>query len=200
LCPALCSTSARAAAVGTITEHPVPALMSEPAGIARGPDGNAWFTEHLGNQIGRITVAGSIAQLEIPIASSRPVGIAAGPDGNMWFTQALGDEIGRVTVASGADLSVALSASPNPVISRGPLTYTLTMANGGPQHATRVTVADELPDTHYGWVSSTQGICIRSTGTNIRPGAGRSHAIPVGSRQAPARRSRPESPPRSRER
>ncbi len=37
---------------GTITEFPVPNLLSE---IAAGPDGNLWFTEDSGNKIGRIT-------------------------------------------------------------------------------------------------------------------------------------------------
>jgi len=38
-----------------ITEFPLPSPGSGPAGIAAGPDDNLWFTEQLGNKIGRIT-------------------------------------------------------------------------------------------------------------------------------------------------
>jgi hypothetical protein len=40
---------------GSITEFRVPTAKSSPLGIAAGPDGNLWFTEAYGNQIGRIT-------------------------------------------------------------------------------------------------------------------------------------------------
>ena len=33
---------------GTITEYPLPTAGSSPGGIAAGPDGNLWFTEHCG--------------------------------------------------------------------------------------------------------------------------------------------------------
>jgi streptogramin lyase len=38
-----------------VTEFPLPTANSIPAGITAGPDGNLWFTEFNGNQIGRIT-------------------------------------------------------------------------------------------------------------------------------------------------
>jgi hypothetical protein len=70
--------------------------------ITAGPDGNLWFTEILGKQIGRITPDGSIT--EFPLGgppSSDPNYITAGPDGNLWFTEdtALpnGNQIGRIT-------------------------------------------------------------------------------------------------------
>ena len=43
-----------------ITEFSIPTATSGPYGIAAGPDGNLWFTEGFGNQIGRITTAGAI--------------------------------------------------------------------------------------------------------------------------------------------
>ena len=70
------------------TEFPVPTADSRPSGIAAGPDGNLWFTECDGNQIGRITTGGVITEFPIPTASSGPQGITAGPDGNLWFTEA----------------------------------------------------------------------------------------------------------------
>ena len=60
---------------------------SVPIGIAAGPDGNLWFTEDVGNRIGRITTAGVVTEFPFRRASSEPVGIAAGPDGNLWFTE-----------------------------------------------------------------------------------------------------------------
>ncbi len=56
--------------------------------IARGPDGNMWFTAAYNSEnqpyIGKITMSGQIT--EYPI-DSQADGIVAGPDGNMWFTQ-----------------------------------------------------------------------------------------------------------------
>jgi streptogramin lyase len=69
--------------------------------ITAGPDGNVWFTEHIGGRIGRITPTGEIT--EFPVAAPdrpRPGAITAGPDGNVWFTfiqQGSADGIGRIT-------------------------------------------------------------------------------------------------------
>src|SRR5205085_3197088 len=56
-----------------------------PLGIATGPDGNLWFTEHYGNRIGVITTAGVVTnEFSTGIsADSGPLGITAGPDGNL---------------------------------------------------------------------------------------------------------------------
>ena len=66
-----------------------------PIGIVSGPDGNLWFTEFNGNQIGRIT------QFVVPSLKSGPFGITPGPDGKIWFTEygltaKTGDKIGRL--------------------------------------------------------------------------------------------------------
>ncbi|MFY9549893.1 MAG: PQQ-dependent sugar dehydrogenase, partial [Thermoanaerobaculia bacterium] len=47
--------------------------------------------------------------------------------------------------AAYADLSIAMSDTPDPVCQGQPLTYTLNVANGGPSRATTVTVIDTLP-------------------------------------------------------
>jgi virginiamycin B lyase len=73
---------------------------SGPSGIAAGPDGNMWFTEWDGSQIGRITPAGVVTEFSAGITpGSHPNGIAAGPDGNLWFTEYTGNQIGRITPA-----------------------------------------------------------------------------------------------------
>ena len=61
-----------------------------------GPDGNLWFTEDAGNNIGRITPAGEITEFPLPTPGSGPAGITVGPDGNLWFTEQIGNKIGRI--------------------------------------------------------------------------------------------------------
>src|SRR5439155_23755363 len=70
------------AATGAINEFPIATTNSGPVGIARGPDGNLWFTEATGNKIGQITPSGTITEFSLP-SSSRPVGIAAGSDNTL---------------------------------------------------------------------------------------------------------------------
>ncbi len=65
--------------------------------IARGADGNLWFTESAG-RIGRITTAGVITEFSAGL-SFRPGSIALGPDGNMWFTERAGAKVGKITPA-----------------------------------------------------------------------------------------------------
>ena len=62
------------------------------------PDGNLWFTENLGNKIGRITT-GARSRSFPSRRRRRLSGITAGPDGNLWFTEADGNKIGRITTA-----------------------------------------------------------------------------------------------------
>ena len=72
-------------------------ICHEPEGITAGPDGNLWFTEYAGGQIGMIDpTTHAITEFAIPNATSDPYGIAAGPDGNLWFTEYGGNEIGMI--------------------------------------------------------------------------------------------------------
>jgi streptogramin lyase len=87
-------------AAAQVKLFPITTASTLPEGIAAGPDGNLWFTEALGNKIGRMTTAGAmLSEFSIPTADAFAEGIAAGPDGNMWFTEAFADKIGRVTPA-----------------------------------------------------------------------------------------------------
>jgi len=89
-----------AAAAQTILTYSTPTANSQPLGIAAGSDGALWFTEGLGNKIGRITTAGMITnEFVIPTANSIPAGIAAGSDGALWFTEEDGNKIGRITTS-----------------------------------------------------------------------------------------------------
>ncbi len=89
---------------GVITEFPIPSssnacgppsLSTCPAVITAGPDGNMWFTEQFGNNIGSITPAGVITEFPVPTNLSRPYGIIAGPDCNLWFTEIIANKIGK---------------------------------------------------------------------------------------------------------
>ena len=89
----------------TLAEFPI-SISNRANYITAGPDGNLWFTESVGNSIGRITLTGTVSEFPLPVASS-PQGIAAGPDGNLWFTEfgstpapystLGGNNIGRIT-------------------------------------------------------------------------------------------------------
>jgi len=72
-------------------------VNSLPTTITAGPDGNLWFTESLGNRIGRITPAGAVTEFSGLPAESDPTGIVAGPDGDLWFTEALNSGVARMT-------------------------------------------------------------------------------------------------------
>src|SRR5260370_11804174 len=81
-----------------MTAFRLTATDQKPSDIAAGRDGNMWFTEIVGNQIGRITRQGVIAEFPLPHGNGGLDGIILGPDGNMWFTEC-GDKIGRITLA-----------------------------------------------------------------------------------------------------
>jgi streptogramin lyase len=97
-----------------------PALPRQtfPTDLARGPDGNMWFTDEGVNSeglnlIGRITPAGAVKEYPIPSSPlpfpeyvGGPLAIAAGAESDTWFTDGREDEsghsfIGRVTPAGG---------------------------------------------------------------------------------------------------
>ena len=85
------TTSSSSRTPGMIAEYPVPKASSAPDAITRGPDGNVWFTEDAGDQVGRITPAGVISEYHVPPPQDTLqslAGIVTGPDGNIWLTQA----------------------------------------------------------------------------------------------------------------
>jgi virginiamycin B lyase len=89
-----------ASGVGTVTIYTNTGI-NDPIGIAAGPDGALWFTNHGNNSIGRITTAGAVTNFTDP-SISLPYGITVGPDGAMWFTEFFGfsghtHSIGRIT-------------------------------------------------------------------------------------------------------
>jgi hypothetical protein len=89
--------------------------------ITAGPDGALWFTDPVGNQIGRIATTGNgcslsspcITEYPVPLANSHPETITAGPDGALWFTGGYTGEGGNIMQAipaarrNGVDLSAS---------------------------------------------------------------------------------------------
>ena len=94
---ALAVTAAVAAQQIAIGGYPLPTAMSQPQGIAVGPDGALWFTESYGNKIGRITTTGAVTEYPVLTAGSKPWAITAGY-GALWFTELTANQIGCITL------------------------------------------------------------------------------------------------------
>jgi streptogramin lyase len=71
-----------ATSAGAVTAAPAVTGIDYPWGIAAGIDGALWYTNYLGNSIGRITTGGQVTAYTGTGISS-PVGIAQGGDGYM---------------------------------------------------------------------------------------------------------------------
>ena len=87
--------------------------------MARGPDGNLWFTvvyltgpEFMtsGGRLGFATRDGHVDTVALPTPNSGPAGITTGPDGALWFTESAANQIGR----RGADGNFNEYALPTP--------------------------------------------------------------------------------------
>jgi len=130
-----------------IVEFRTPTSGSGPNAIANGPDGALWFTESIGNRIGRITTSGEITEFVIPTPGSAPIGIVAGPDGAIWFTENGANRIGRIT-SSGAVTEYRLphdgNAGPGTIIvgPDGALWFTEQYAN----RIGRITTAGQVTE------------------------------------------------------
>jgi streptogramin lyase len=95
----------------------------DPYGITTGHDGNVWFTEWLGNRVGRITPSGAITEFPIPTAQSRPYGITAGREGNLWFVEESANKVARVTPSG--------EISEFPIPTAGSFPYGITAGRDG---------------------------------------------------------------------
>ncbi len=69
------------------------------------------------------------------------------------------------TVAVSNDLALSVTASPNPAVAGGAITYILTVANSGPDVSTSVTVTNTLgAGATFGSATSSQGTCAADGG------------------------------------
>jgi len=94
-----CSGTSYRLLTPTFSEFLLPTAQSGPGDITPGPDGALWFTERVGDKIGRITSTGGIQEYPTPTDFKAPLHITAGSDGNLWFTAQSSDvkRIGSIT-------------------------------------------------------------------------------------------------------
>jgi virginiamycin B lyase len=77
---------------------------NQPLTITKGPDGNMWFIEGAGPNIGKITPSGDVTEYNTGLGNSFSFGIATGSDGRIWFADNGNSSIGAVT-ADGTKVS-----------------------------------------------------------------------------------------------
>jgi streptogramin lyase len=102
LVPALLSANVMAV---NITEYPAPVIAAPngagPLSITVGADGNLWFTESMGDSIGRIDPSGNTTTFLLPgpypPGIYGPTWITSGPNGNLWFTDGTNNRIDSIT-------------------------------------------------------------------------------------------------------
>ncbi|MEP6476039.1 MAG: hypothetical protein ABJC60_02090 [Actinomycetota bacterium] len=81
-----------------------------------------------------------------------------------WRTRIGSFSFPSCTAAAGADLSITTTDAPDPVRADSALTYTLSVTNGGTDHATNVVVTDTLPaNVIFGSAVASQGSCAGTT-------------------------------------
>lgn len=92
---------------GAFSEFAIPTAATNPVQVVAGLDGNLYFTELLGNNIGRITPDGTVTEYPVPTAASRPLGLAyvPGPNATLLFTERSASQIGRVALPGVLNIS-----------------------------------------------------------------------------------------------
>src|SRR5690242_855284 len=108
----------KVAQAGKVTLHSTRVIYG-PRAMVTGPDGALWYTNSIGNSIGRITTSGHVKSAFHAPSIRRPSGIAAGPDGALWFTNSW--TIGRITTTGqvtvypdpGIDTPATITAGPD---------------------------------------------------------------------------------------
>ncbi len=88
---------ARIGSDGTITEYPEPNMIGEPKELTLGGDGNVWFANGLGGEIGSIAPDGTYT-IYFPRHGGDGLGGIAGKPGvnAIWFAEPLFSRIGRL--------------------------------------------------------------------------------------------------------
>jgi virginiamycin B lyase len=82
----------RLEADGNFTRRPLPDKQGHPSRIVAGPDGDLWFSEEVGDRIGRLSPGGQIKEFTLPPGVS-PTGLTVS-GGQVWFSSA--HKVGRV--------------------------------------------------------------------------------------------------------
>jgi streptogramin lyase len=133
----------------TITAFPVPTTGANVIGTTAGPDGNIWFTELLGNNIGELNPAtGDVTEFPIPKLYSEPQGITVGPNGNLWFTELAGP-IGEINATTHVMTEFPLPSDSGP--------YGITAAPDGNLWFTESRAESDEPGNAIGEINPTTG-------------------------------------------
>jgi virginiamycin B lyase len=81
---------------GQVTKEYSLAPAQTPDGLVQGIDGNFYFTDTAGNQIGRfVTKTGAVTLYRVPTANSAPAAMTLGPDNQVYFVETDGNRIGQ---------------------------------------------------------------------------------------------------------
>jgi uncharacterized repeat protein (TIGR01451 family) len=152
----------RATAMGTLTlEEPMPAAWTTPKLVA-GASGRIVFTA---------TVPPDVLG---PLTSTATI-TSTSPDSN-WHN----NDHGQVTLARPvANVAIAQSAFPDPVVAGGMLTYTLTYTNHGPWAAKGVFVTATLPASVTLAGQAQSGQSLTWSTPSLLPGASRTVVLTV---------------------
>ena len=155
-----------------------PAITLSPGSLPGGTQGAAYSQT--------ITASGSTAPYTYTVtAGALPAGLNLASNGTLSGTPAAAGTSNFTVTATDAlactgskayalvivgvgtaDLSITKLASPDPVLTGGTLTYTLTVSNAGPDASGTLTVVDTLPSgVSYVSATGTGWSCVQSTGT-----------------------------------
>jgi len=135
-----------------VMEYPTGIDGADPYGVTAGSDGNVWFTDRAGNNVGHMSQSGS-GVATVPVPRQHPSGIVHGRDGNLWVSMA--DGVGRLSPSSlelalfGQKSSDALAAGAD-----GSIWFSFNDIGGGKSAIGRVSpVGDvvffDLPDSMF---------------------------------------------------
>jgi len=75
----------------------MPIASNSPMAITKGPDNAMWYTEFMGNRVGRIDMDGSFTRFTVPTPYAGPTAIRLGSDGNLWVGYWYSPKIARMT-------------------------------------------------------------------------------------------------------
>ena len=76
----------------------MPIPSNSPMCIVKGPDDAMWFTELMGNRIGRLDMQGNFTHFEVPTPNAGPCVIELGSDDELWITYWWTPKIARMTL------------------------------------------------------------------------------------------------------
>jgi virginiamycin B lyase len=119
--------------------------MDCPGATALGSDGAIWFTNLLGNTIGRISSTGTVTDYSNTYVDN-PDAITAGPDSALWFTNENGGYIRRITTKGVLTQYTSPTVHTPDAISTGP-DGALWFTNSGNNSIGRITTAPTISGT-----------------------------------------------------